>query len=67
MDIFNNNQMPPQMPVVNHVLPDFIFNEGSTYNKVVKVVGFTAAACGTFMAVDMFMRNADTFLMSLRK
>ena len=56
-----------QMPVIQHVLPDFIFNEASTYNKGIKIVGFVGATCATIMGFDVFMRNADSFLMSLRK
>lgn len=56
-----------QMPVIQHVLPDFIFNEASSYNKGIKIVGFVGAACATIMGVDVFLRNTDSFLMSLRK
>ena len=62
-----NNQNMNQMPIVQHVLPDFIFNEASGYNKAIKVVGFVGATCATIMGFDVFMRNADSFLMSLRK
>jgi hypothetical protein len=57
MMFFQQQQPQP----INHLMPNAMFNDKSSYNTFIKTVALVAAGCGTILAIDAFARKVDGY------
>ena len=65
--MFGNNNQQAQKVEVKNIMPNWIIDHNSGYNKGIQVVGLIGMTCGVIISADGLMKNINSWYTSRQK